>query len=324
MNCRQYFAQWLELKRSELEVSTFEAYTIYVYRHIIPYFEEFDIEALNPLLIQKYVSDKLRNGRCDGSGGLSRTSVKKHLQIIREAFNDAVRYGMLPNNPANLVKLPKQRRGSERPIVFLDVEKAKELLSSFRDTRLYPVVLVTLFYGLRRSEVLGLTWSAVDFDANTISIIRTVVKNVSIVEKDTTKTDYSRRRYELLPDVRCELIRLKGAQEFNERFRKGIGLPYVKSDYIFIWEDGKLYRPDFLTRSFQRHLSRHGFPKMRFHDLRHSTASILFDRGWSLRDVQEWLGHADISTTSDIYVHYGRDRKKLVGKDLSGIFSDEE
>ena len=92
------------------------------------------------------------------------------------------------------------------------------------------------------------------------------------------------------------------------------------SQYLFCHEDGSVWRPDCLTRTFQRQLARQGLPKMRFHDLRHSTASILFDRGWSLEDVKNWLGHADIETTSNIYLHYGRTRKVLLANNLSGMF----
>lgn len=167
-------------------------------------------------------------------------------------------------------------------------------------------MVLALYYGLRRSEVLGIKWSAVDFDRNTLTICHTVVKNTSIVCKDSTKTEASRAVFQLLPEVREMLLDLKSKAPED-------------SEYICVWEDGRLMRPDYVTRGFQRVLKRNGLPKMRFHDLRHSTASILFDRGWSLEDVKNWLRHTDIETTSNIYLHYGRGRKILIAHDLSGV-----
>ena len=85
------------------------------------------------------------------------------------------------------------------------------------------------------------------------------------------------------------------------------------------WDDGRLFRPDYVTRGFQRALRSHGLPSMRFHDLRHSTASILFDKGWQLEDVKNWLGHADIETTSNIYLHYGRCRKIMLAEGMKDM-----
>ena len=98
------------------------------------------------------------------------------------------------------------------------------------------------------------------------------------------------------------------------------GAIYNKSEYIFTQPDGRLYRPDCVTRSFQRALKRHNLPEMRFHDLRHSTASILFDKGWDLESVKAWLRHADIETTSNIYLHISKGRKHLLYKDMTGTF----
>ena len=314
-----FLREWLILKKYDLAISTYEAYQIYIEKHLIPYFGSTSIDELRPMTIQRYVTEKLDHGRCDGSGGLSRVSVRKHLQVIKESLADAVKYEYIPSSPANSITLPKSRRGSRIREVFLTPVQASELLSQLEGERLYPIVLVTLLYGLRRSEVLGLTWRAIDFDNDKLSVIGTVVKNVTIVSSDLTKTVESYRTFQLLPEVKRELFKLRSIQE-SKRFRSELtGNVYFDSDYVFTWDDGRPYRPDYLTRAFQKALSRHGFPKMRFHDLRHSTASILFDRGWSLRDVQEWLGHADLKTTSEIYIHYGRGRKTLVAKDLEGL-----
>ena len=95
---------------------------------------------------------------------------------------------------------------------------------------------------------------------------------------------------------------------------------YTDSEYIFTHPDGSLYRPDCATRSFQGALKRHNLPEMRFHDLRHSTASILFDKGWDLEAVKSWLRHADIETTSNIYLHVSKNREHILATDMQGTF----
>ena len=191
---------------------------------------------------------------------------------------------------------------------MLTPQEAQEVINAFEGHNLQPVVVIALYYGLRRSEVIGLKWSAIDFERNTIKINHTVVKNITIEAKDSTKTASSKRMFQLIPEVKDILLELYEKRPKN-------------SEYIFVWEDGRTFRPDYVTRGFQRVLKAKKLPKMRFHDLRHSTASILFDMGWSLEDVKNWLGHTDIETTSNIYLHYGRGRHIMVANGLSGMFT---
>lgn len=314
-----YVKKWLYGKKPMIELSTWEGYQIYAERHIIPYFEKLDLtlREVKPHHIKEYYEYKYVNGRLDGKeGGLSIASIKKHGIVLKEALNEAVIEELIPRNPAQGVKLPaKMTTKQER--VFLNAEKANAVLSAFAGHNLQPLVYTTIYYGLRRSEVLGLRWSAVDFEKGTITINHTVVKNKTIVEKDSTKTQSSYHTYKLIDDVKDVLLAHKAAQEEN---RKAFGRGYKDSDYIFVWEDGTLFRPDYVTRGFQRVLKSHGLPIMRFHDLRHSTASILYDMGWDLKDIQLWLRHSSIDVTADIYTHISEDRKSNMANSLNSTF----
>lgn len=310
MKVSQYLAEWLNSQELLLQRSTYEAYTVYINVHMIPYFDKLNIDLpnLKPVHIQTYAKYKLKDGRKDGKqGGLSLVSVKKHISILKQALNEAVLYGYINNNPALYVRLPKRESGITERTVLLSADDAQKVINAFVGHNLYPAVVMGLYYGLRRSEVLGLKWSAVDFEHDTIKICHTVVKNISIEAKDRTKTATSKRVFQLIPEVKTMLLELYAKR-----------LP--DSEYINVWQDGRLMRPDYVTRGFQRVLKSHNLPKMRFHDLRHSTASILFDKGWSLEDVKNWLGHSDIETTSNIYLHYGRGRKIMLANGLSGMF----
>jgi integrase len=258
-------------------------------------------------------------GRKDNKiGGQSNTSIRKIISILRQVFEYAVLYGDIKINPAIQVPLPKTTNKKDERQVFLTSEDAQKMLDAFQNEEIGPIVYVTLYYGLRKSEALGLRWQAVDFDANTISINHTVVGNGHIVRKDTTKTYTSRRTYELLPDVKELLLKLKDQQD---DYKRRLGSSYHMNDYIFKNPNGVPYRPDSLTRSFKRALARHGLPQMRYHDLRHSTASILVDKGWDINDIKEWLGHADISTTANIYAHISHRHKVSLSKSLNGALS---
>ena len=314
-----YIKQWLEKKKPLIQMSTWEGYEIYVTRHIVPYFEplKLSLRDIRPQHIKDYYEFKYTKGRLDGKeGGLSIASIKKHALVIKEALTDALVGEYITRNPAEGVKLPAKET-TTREKVFLDAEQANLMLKAFRGHPLQALVYVTLYYGLRRSEVLGLRWSAVDFNQGTLTINHTVVKNRTIVRKDTTKTQSSYHTYWLIDDVREALLAQRERQERNKR---EFGTAYKTSDYIFTWDDGTLYRPDYVTRGFQRVLKAHGIPIMRFHDLRHSTASILYDKGWDLKDSQSWLRHSSVEMTGEIYTHITEARKARMAAQLNSTF----
>lgn len=311
MKVSEYLAEWLKLQETNLQRSTYESWTIYISKHLIPYFDSIgaELKTLTPMQIQHYVYTKLKSGRLDGkNGGLSVASVRKHLAILKQALNDAVLYEYIDRNPASHVKTPRVRENIAERTVMLDMDTARRVLKALKGEKIYPLVYIALIYGLRKSEVLGLRWDAIDFISNTMQIKHTVVKASTIQAKDSTKTLSSHQKYPLLPEVAQMLAGLR------DNASKG-------SVYVFERADGTPMRPDSVTRSFQRALKRHGFEKMRFHDLRHSACSILFDMGWNLEDVKCWMRHSDIETTSNIYMHYKRDRTLRLGEKLTGIFA---
>lgn len=317
-----YLAMWKALRKSEVAETTYDGYHTYIDRHLIPYFSQLnlniqDITAGHIFDYVNYLSND--GGRKDNKiGGQSNTSIRKIISILRQVFDYAVLYGDIRVNPASQVPMPKKVNNKDKRQVFLTAEDAQRMLDAFRDEELGPIVYVTLYYGLRKSEALGLRWQAIDFEANTITINHTVVSNGHIVRKDSTKSYSSNRTFELLPDVKDLLLMLKDQQE-NYKTRLGSG--YHNNDYIFKNPNGIPYRPDSLTRSFKRALERHGLPQMRYHDLRHSTASILVDKGWDINDIKEWLGHSDISTTANIYAHISHRKKISLAKDLEKTFT---
>ena len=325
-----YLKMWKAQQVEEVAPTTYDGYHTYVDRHLIPYFEtlNLDIQDIKAGHIMDFVnflaSDK---GRKDNKiGGQSITSIRKIISILRKVFDYAVLYGDIKFNPALQVPLPKREKHSStisksKRQVFMTAEDAQKMLNAFKNEEIGPIVFVTLYYGLRKSEALGLRWQAIDFDKDTISINHTVVGGSRIIEKDSTKTYCSERTYQLIPDVKALLLRLK---EEQKDYKQRLGSDYHNNDYIFKNPNGVPYRPDSLTRSFKRALARHGLPQMRYHDLRHSTASILVDKGWDINDIKEWLGHADISTTANIYAHISHRKKVSLAQDLNKTLTFEQ
>ena len=160
-------------------------------------------------------------------------------------------------------------------------------------------------------------WDSVSLETSTISIKHTVCFYSEIVEKDTTKTASSFRSYPLTSEVKFILAQLKEAEAVN---RKLFGKEYCDNDYIFKWENGKPYTPDFITKKFPKLLKKYDLPHIRFHDLRHSCASLLLASGFSLKDIQEWLGHSDFSITANIYAHLDTARKTNIAESMSKTF----
>ena len=183
----------------------------------------------------------------------------------------------------------------------------QQLFKIVKGTRLELPVLVAAFYGLRRGEVCGLKWDAIDFERGTITIRHTVTSlqvdgKTKMYAQDSTKTKSSMRTLPLVGSFKEYFLRVKEAQELNKKIC-GNCYNYDYDGYVFVDELGDLMRPDYLTSYFPQYIQKHGCKRMRFHDLRHSCASLLLANGVPLKQTQEWLGHSDFSTTANIYAH---------------------
>ena len=191
----------------------------------------------------------------------------------------------------------------------------EELFQAARGSRLELIIQFAAFYGLRRSEVLGLRWDAVDFEAGTLTI-RHIVTSANIegkhilIQADRAKTKSSLRTLPLVAGFAQRLKELKEQQEYNVRL---CGNCYNKKykGYLFVDEMGNLILPNTVSESFGKLLKAHGLRKIRFHDLRHSCASLLLKQRVPMKQIQEWLGHSDISTTANIYAHLDSQSKQL-------------
>lgn len=295
-----YLRKWLEYRKSAIAITTYHAYKTRIERKIAPYFDErkMKLGSLKAAHVQEFYIH-LENEK------LKPCTIKCYHELMNTALNYAVRSELILANPLRLVYRPSVRKSIEPHSCYNELELEK-LFKVSEGTLLEIPILLGAFYGLRRSEIIGLKWSAVDFENNLININHTIVPVYSessyiYVKENRTKTISSRRTLPLIDPVKGKLIKLKAIQMNN---RLVCGNAYEDTEgYICVNEVGRLYTPNWLTTSFGKLLKKHGLRHIRFHDLRHSCASILLRKGVQMKYIQEWLGHSNIATTADIYSH---------------------
>lgn len=295
-----FMLEWLEMIKSSVELTTYSAYAITIKSRIVPYFKGKGIKLvdLKPKDIQDYYQYGLNVEKISAN-----TVIHRHANI-RKALQYAFKTGLISYNPADRVERPRKVRFTTT--IYNDKE-LDTLFSVVKGTPIELAVILGAFYGLRRSEVVGLRWDAIDFERKTITIRHTVTEvqlngKEVVVDKDRTKTKSSYRTLPLVAPFAKLLQRIKAEQEQNrEVCGRAYCLDYL--DYIYVNELGERVKPGFITQNFGITLKNNGLKKIRFHDLRHSCASLLYAHGVSLKEIQEWLGHSDISTTSNIYTH---------------------
>ena len=298
----EYIRDWLQDKKGQVQQSTWEGYESYINLHMIPYFEALNltVKQVTPQHIKDYYDSRLTCSYAPHKTGLSARSIKKHAPILNQVFEQAIIAGLITNNPAAVVPLPKQEK-EEPKGKFMTAEEANQMLEAFRGHELQPLVYITLYYGLRRSEVLGLKWEDVSFEYNRIHICRNILytKERGVYE-DTPKTENSTRYISIPADIMAEL-RHHRAWQASERLR--LGTYYENQGFVFAQDNGKPLHPCSVTSWLRKFSDRHGLPHLNPHGFRHTMASMLIYNGVDPVTVSHRLGHDQVSTTTDIYSH---------------------
>lgn len=251
---------------------------------------------LKPKDIQDFYTFELKR--------VSACTVIKYHANIHKALKHAVKMELIPYNPAERVERPKKA-----PFIgsFYDTDEITKLFEIVKGERIELAVLMGAFYGLRRSEIVGLKWNAIDFHKKTITIRHTVTSaNIdgkqTHIAKDKAKNKASLRTLPLVPRFEILLRELKASQEENRRLcKRSYSTEYL--GYVYVDELGELIKPDYITTRFPIVLQQNNMRRIRFHDLRHSCASLLLSYGVPMKQIQEWLGHSDFGTTANIYAH---------------------
>lgn len=316
-----YLKEWLLSIKNTIEENTYDSYKVIVNK-ICDYFEDRNIllNDLKPVEIQKFYTFLY-------SKELTGNTVLHYHNVIRKALQTALKLDLILSNPADRVERPKKEQfiGS-----FYSQSELNTLFTLIKDNPLKIVIYLASFYGLRRSEVLGLKWEAFNFEDKTITIKHKAIETRKdnkrvILLKDKTKNQSSYRTLPLVDDI---IVLLQEHQKQIDKNKKLCRNSYNKKylDYICVDSMGKLFRPEYVTDHFTLIMNRNKdvLRKIRFHDLRHSCASLLLAKGIPMKEIQDWLGHSTYSTTANIYAHLEKDTKNKSANVLSNVLTFTE
>lgn len=291
MTVGEYLFWWLEhYARASTAPRTFESYEMIVRRHLVPALGSVPLQKLQPVQIQAYYTKALET--------LSPRTVAYHHAVLHEALRHAVRWQLIRVNPADAVKRPHYRRPA--PTV-LDEKGAAALLEAAAGHQDYYLILTALLTGMRQGELLGLRWEDVDLEAGVIYVRRALqrIKGQGFVWRGP-KTEAGRRAVAISPRVVAALRKLKREQASA---RLLLGEAYHDAGLVFCRPDGRPIDATALTKRFRKLADAVGFPNLRFHDLRHTHATLLLAQGVHPKIVQERLGHEDVTLTLNTYSH---------------------
>ena len=253
--------------------------------------------------------------------GNKNITLKHHAVILSPALRQAYRDDLIPKNPYEFLPHIKREKSVMK---YYNKEELEKLFEYTDKTALKLIVRVAAYYGFRRSELIGLKWNAIDFENKRITIKHKVLAvKGKLYLSDTLKTQASHRTLPLLPDIEKMLLERKAQIEHNkELFGKSYNYEYV--DYVFVDDIGDLFNPDQVTDRFQYILKKNKLRYIRFHDLRHSCASLLVASKVPMKNVQEWLGHSNFNTTADVYSHLDYSSKYESANAIASALSGPE
>lgn len=316
---------WLETIKPTLARTSHQSYTRYITR-IKNYFDEryphLLLGNLTALQLQQFYNDKYNSG-------LSGNSVKHYHANIHKALKYAVKMDMLDINVADKVELPKIQKFEAN---FYNKDELEQLFEVFKGDRLELVVHIAAYYGLRKSEIIGLKWDSVNFKEKKLTVRRKVSSTYGsgkemIFVENQLKTESSVRTFPLIPHIEQMLIERKTLEEY---YSKLLGKDFDREYDGFVCRDnfGKLITPNFVTSHFKYIIQKNKLKHIRFHDLRHSCASLLLANGVSMKAIQEWLGHSTFNVTANFYSHLDFHSKvesaETIAKVLGGDSADTE
>ena len=290
------FAQWLDYWYKDIILPQIEETTAYGYRGMIenylkPQLGEIRLQKLTARDIQQYYTWLM------GEKKLSPNTVIKHHNLLTNTLNAAERQEYITKNPMRAVSPPKKR---QREAKFYTPEQLGTLLDKAVGTRLELPVYICAYLGLRRGELCGLRWSDIDLEHQTITIENTRTQaGKKEIEKGTKTASSTRTLY--LPDTLCDM--LKAAKENQQACRATYKNAYDDNDYVIVMEDGKPFRPNYLSELFGKFLADNDLPKIVLHELRHTFASLSNQAGIPAYNIGKALGHSTPATTQKIYTH---------------------
>ncbi|WP_034438081.1 tyrosine-type recombinase/integrase [Clostridium ihumii] len=321
MTYDEYMHDWLEFIKENRKLNTYERYNQLYKNNIAPYIGNLLLKDIKALNIEKLLNKAKKQG-------LSNTTVQGIYGVINSSLNRAVKLQIINDNICRFVERPKREKFVAETLTIDEFNMILNELdkNNYGDYMFSLALTTTLELGLRRGELGGLEWNDINFDNNSIRIKNNLIYTNNSVELGTPKTEDSNRAIyasnELLLKFKAyRKIQALNKLEYGEFYEKNVfnGKTF---DFIFTWENGKYIHPNYYTLKFSRIIKKLGIEKkVRFHDLRHTNATLLLQQGIDFKTIQVRLGHSDINTTLNIYSHVTTDMQKNATEKISSLLT---
>lgn len=294
-------------KKNELKITTYDSYLCIYRKHILESkIGKMQLENVSLEILQNYYNRKIKEG-------YSSKTVREIGTIINSALNMAVRTRLLTENPNLYTTIPKKEKYEAK---ILSKEEVEKILREAKDEELYPIIITTVYTGMRKGEVMALKWENVDFKERKIHIRGSLCR----IQEEPDKNGRRHARYEILEPKTKKSIRtvpmldevynaLLEQKKRQNRQKNKYSDVYLDNDLIFANEIGDFIEQRTFMENYHNFLEKYDITDIRFHDLRHTFASLLIESDVSMKVVQELLGHSTITTSMDIYTHIS-DKKK--------------
>lgn len=305
---KQFLEYWLEVHRKFVRVNTYRIYRQYLDRHVIPVLGHVRLQKLSPRHIKELYARDLNEG-------YAAETIRGVHRMLHKALSDAVQWNWVAANACDKAKQPGPVRFEIHP---LTPEQAKTLMDTAKGSRLEALLTLAVATGMRRGEILALRWSDIDFEEGSLQVRHTVNRagKYGILE-NAPKTEKSKRRI-MLPQFVLDTLKIHLTH--SNELQVQAGSTWQNLNLVFSTDTGNFVEGTDLTRRFKRLLKEAGLPDMRFHDLRHSAATILLGRGVHPKLVQELLGHSQMSVTMDRYSHVLPSMQRDMMKGLDDLY----
>jgi len=311
-----YCKKYLEHTQNKYSLYVYQLYCKYYIRVYEEFFKDKAIIDITTEEIEKFY-DYMRQKR-----GVKNNTLKHYAEVLRPTLKHAFKIDrIIPDNPYDYMQPLKVEKTT---MSFYNQAELENLFEITKGHRLELAILMAAHYGFRRSELLGLRWQAVDFGHQTVTVNHKVLMlEDGFLLDDKLKSRASHRTLPLFHHLAEKLLKHKSKIAENRDF---FGDTYNQkyTDYIFIDEMGELLKPTYVTKAFGKLIKKHLLKHIRFHDLRHSCASLLLANGINMKQIQDWLGHADFATTADRYVHLDFNSKIQSAEVISNAFVKKE
>ena len=308
MTVGRLLTDWLDSSIAPSKrANTVSAYSSWVNNHIIPGLGRVKVARLTPQMVERFLLSKRTT--------LSPRSIHHIRAVLRAALNHALKWGLVQRNAAELVDLPRLQR---HEITIFTPEQAMAFVDGVSEDPRGAVYVVALTVGLRQGEALGLQWRDIDLDAMSLTVRHSLqrVGGGTILAEPKSETSH---RTLALPSLTVDALRRRRSEQLQDRLRAGG--EWYESDLVFTDQTGRPLNGSATTRRFHRVLAELGLPDMRFHDLRHSCASLLLAKNVHPRLVMEMLGHSSYTLTMNTYSHVIPALRREVADQMEAVFA---